>query len=141
MGLFGKPDPPRPADEPVRTPQPVGAVPPTPRAAARTTVLGEKTRYVGRIEAEEPLLILGHVEGEIKSTSEVEVGPTGDVKATLLGRSIVISGKVTGDCSATDRLEIQASGRLEGSIKAARIVIAEGAQFRGSSQMGGGHKA
>jgi len=139
MGLFGKPEP-RPVAEPVRAPQPVptvaAAAAPS-KSASRTTILGEKTRYVGRIDTDEPILILGHLEGEIKSTSEVEVGNTGDVKAALFGRTIVISGRVTGDCSATDRLEIQASGRLEGGVKAARIVIAEGAQFKGTSQMAG----
>ena len=39
--------------------------------------MGEKTRYVGKIETDEPLLIQGKVEGEIHSTSEVEVGRIG----------------------------------------------------------------
>jgi cytoskeletal protein CcmA (bactofilin family) len=112
-----------------------------PKPVAKGTVMGEKTRYTGKIEADEPLLILGHVDGEIKSTNEVEVGDSGDVKAIVSARSIVISGKVTGDCSATDRLEIRASGRLSGSIKAARIAIADGAEFKGTSQMTSSGKA
>ena len=52
-----------------------------------------------------------------------------------MARTIVISGRVTGDCTATDRLEIRVSGRLYGSIKAGRIVIADGAEFKGTSQM------
>jgi cytoskeletal protein CcmA (bactofilin family) len=102
--------------------------------------MGEKTRYTGRIDAGEPLLILGQVEGEISSSSEVEVGDTGVVKATITARSVVISGRVTGDCTATDRLDIKASGKLTGSIKAARISIAEGAEFTGTSQMTTGAK-
>jgi cytoskeletal protein CcmA (bactofilin family) len=97
--------------------------------------MGEKTRYSGRIDTDEPLLILGKVEGEITSSSEVEVGEGGDVKATLVARVIIISGRVTGDCSASDRLVIRASGRLHGSIKATRVAIAEGAEFMGTSQM------
>jgi len=97
--------------------------------------MGEKTRYVGRIDADEPLLILGQVEGEIHSKSEVEIGEGGEVKASLAARSIVISGRVSGDCKASDRLEIRASGRLQGSIQASRIAIADGAEFKGTSQM------
>ena len=103
--------------------------------------MGEKTRYVGTVDTTEPLLVLGHLEGEIKSTSEVEIGETGSVQATLSARSIVISGRVTGDCTASDRLEIRASGRLDGSVKAARISIADGAEFKGTSQMTGASRS
>ena len=103
--------------------------------------MGEKTRYVGKIDTDEPLLVQGPVEGEIKSSSEVEVGETGVVKATISARSIVISGQVIGDCTATDKLEIRASGKLSGSIHAARIVISEGAEFKGTSQLAAGHRS
>ena len=136
MGLFGKPDP-RPAQDNPQTqaPQPQMSVPVPQKPVSRGTIMGEKTRYTGKIETDDPLLILGHVDGEIKSTNEVEVGDSGDVKAVVSARSIVISGRVNGDCTASDRLEIRASGKLTGSIKAARIAIADGAEFKGTSQM------
>lgn len=135
MGLFGKPDP-RPAQEPAPAPQAAPA--PPPRPPARATVMGEKTRYVGKIETDEPLLVQGPVEGEIKSSSEVEVGETGVVKATISARTIVIAGRVIGDCTASEKLDIRASGKLSGSIHAPRIVIAEGAEFKGTSQTAAG---
>ncbi len=136
MGLFGKPDP-RPAQETAAAPSPAAA----PKPAVKGTVMGEKTRYVGRIDTDEPLLILGQVDGEVKSSSEVEIGETGDVKATILARSIVISGKVAGECTASDRMEITASGKLNGTIKAPRVAIADGAEFKGTSQMAANAKA
>jgi cytoskeletal protein CcmA (bactofilin family) len=143
MGLFGKPDP-RP-QEPAAVPQPIApaqvTAAPAPKPASRGTVMGEKTRYVGKVETDEPLAIQGRFEGDIKSTSEVEIGEAGVVTATISARAIVISGRVTGDCAASDKLEIRASGRLTGSINAARIVIAEGAEFKGTSQMSGGQRS
>ena len=139
MGLFGKPDPPKPANEPA-APVTATPAPSAPKPASKGTVMGEKTRYVGKIDADEALLIQGSVEGEIKSSNEVEIGESGVVQATITARSIVISGRVTGDCTAVDRLEIRASGKLSGSIKAARIAIADGAEFKGTSQMTGGVK-
>jgi glucokinase len=44
---------------------------------------------------------------------------------------------INGDCEATNRIEIQATGRLVGNIRAPKIVIAEGAMFRGNSDMSG----
>ena len=49
----------------------------------------------------------------------------------------MIAGKVVGDVSATERVELLPSGSLEGNIRAPKIVIAEGAQFKGSVDMGG----
>ncbi|MBP6701984.1 MAG: polymer-forming cytoskeletal protein [Vicinamibacteria bacterium] len=136
MGLFGKSDP-KPAAAPApAAPTATAPPPPPPKPTAKSTVMGEKTRFVGKIDTDEPLLIQGPVEGEIKSSSEVEVGETGVVKANISAKSIVISGRVTGDCTASDRLEIRAAGTLTGSIKAARIAIADGAAFKGTSQMG-----
>jgi cytoskeletal protein CcmA (bactofilin family) len=139
MGLFGKPDA-KPATE-TPAPAPHQAAAPPSKPLAKGTVMGEKTRYNGKLDTDEPLLIQGHVDGEIKSSSEVEVGETGVVKATITARSIIISGRVNGDCTATERLEIRASGKLNGGIKAARISIADGAEFKGSSQMGAGAKS
>ena len=136
MGLFGKSDSrPTPAPE---APAATAPPPPPPKATAKSTVMGEKTRFVGKIDTDEPLLIQGPVDGEIKSSSDVEVGESGAVKANISARSIVISGRVTGDCTATDRLEIRAAGKLTGSIKAARIAIADGATFKGTSEMSPG---
>ena len=48
-----------------------------------------------------------------------------------------ISGRVTGNVAASDRVEVAASGILEGDIAAPRIVIAEGAFFKGRVEMRG----
>jgi cytoskeletal protein CcmA (bactofilin family) len=47
----------------------------------------------------------------------------------------VIAGELVGDCHATERVEIEAAGRLNGNIRAPRVVIVEGATFRGNSDM------
>ncbi len=139
MGLFGKPDA-KPANASTAPPAPQ-PVAPAPRPTGRGTVMGDKTRFNGKLETDESLVIHGRVEGEIKSTSEVEIGESGDVKGTISAKTLVIAGRVTGDCTAADRLEIRASGKLHGGIKAARIAIADGAEFKGTSQMTPGGKA
>ena len=49
----------------------------------------------------------------------------------------MVSGEVVGDCGAGIRVEIQATGRVTGNIRAPKIVIAEGAMFKGNSDMSG----
>ena len=48
---------------------------------------------------------------------------------------MVVSGEIVGDCEAATRVDIQSTGRLTGNIRAPKIVIAEGAMFRGNSDM------
>jgi cytoskeletal protein CcmA (bactofilin family) len=161
MGLFGKPPENKPAEphhtSPPRPPQPAAAPPPAqvapssrtpapaPSAApipartgpGTTCVVGTNTTIKGEILGDEDVLVEGTVEGQIRIGRELRVGPGGKVRASISAQSVVVSGEVVGDCEATGRVEIQATGRLSGNIRAPRIVIAEGAIFRGNSDMSG----
>jgi cytoskeletal protein CcmA (bactofilin family) len=148
MGIFGKPDQ-KPAEAvPHRAPSPVPA---TSTGAAATTatamaparpstgacIIGAKTTFKGEISGDEDILVEGTVEGQINVTKDLRVGPGGLVKAKIQAQSVVVSGEIVGDCHATHRVEIQASGKLLGNIRAPRVVIAEGASFKGNSDMSG----
>ena len=56
---------------------------------------------------------------------------------TALMAVVRVSGRVTGNVAASDRVEVAASGILEGDIAAPRVVIAEGAFFKGRVEMRG----
>jgi cytoskeletal protein CcmA (bactofilin family) len=45
---------------------------------------------------------------------------------------VVVLGSIQGNVEASDRLEIRKEGRLVGDIHTARIVIEDGAYFKGS---------
>jgi cytoskeletal protein CcmA (bactofilin family) len=113
MGIFGKPEH-KPFEGAPRPAAPGPAAPtPAPRAAASTPcVIGAKTQVKGEITGAETVIVEGHVEGAIR-----------------------ITGDLIGDCQATQRVEIEAVGRLTGNIRAPRVVIVEGATFRGNSDM------
>ena len=141
MGIFGKPgenkpnEPPVPQrPSPVPPPQPSAA--PAPRAGG-ACVIGAKTTVKGEISGDEDVLVEGTVEGQVRINKDLRVGQGGTVKATIDAQSVVVSGEVIGDCHAANRVEIQASGRLTGNIRAPRVVIAEGAVFKGNSDMTG----
>jgi cytoskeletal protein CcmA (bactofilin family) len=144
MGIFGKEPETKPAEPPPPTRTPSLLSPdrekPTPAAAAAasrpgTCVIAAKTVVKGEISGDEDIVVEGNVEGQIKITRDLRVGPGGVVKATVEAQSIIVSGEVTGDCQASVRVEIQSTGRLTGNIRAPKIVIAEGAMFRGNSDM------
>lgn len=136
MGIFGKNDsrPPEPGVRPAIT---------TPPAAAATgsahrpgvCVIGPKVQLKGELSGSEPVVVEGSIEGSVRLTAELRVATGGSVKADVSAHTVVVAGEVIGDCQATERVVIEASGRLTGNIRAPRIVIAEGASFRGTSDM------
>jgi cytoskeletal protein CcmA (bactofilin family) len=153
MGIFGKaPDDkpaPAPTSAPVRPAAPaplpdrpaVAAAPhkgPQPALApvsSTVCVIGAKTVLKGEITGEEDIVVEGTIEGQIRISRDLRVGANGVVKATIEAQSITVSGEVHGDCTAATKVEIQSTGRLVGNIRAPRIMIAEGAVFRGNSDM------
>ena len=142
MSIFGKPPDPTKPPEPVAhgrpaPPPPPSSAPGAPPARPGTCVIGAKTTIKGEITGDEDLVIEGNVEGQIRITRDLRVAPGGVLKATVEAQSVNVSGEVVGDCQATTRVEIQATGRLTGNIRAPKIVIAEGAMFRGNSDMTG----
>ena len=138
MGIFGKSDTrpgegaPRPA---APAPQPQSAALAPARTAGATCVIGAKTQLKGEITGSEAVLVEGLVEGTIRITGALRVGPGGKVKATVSAQSVVVAGELVGDCQATERVEIEATGRVTGNIRSPRVVIVEGATFRGNSDM------
>ena len=144
MGIFGSSDPKSPEAPPVparpASPAPVEkerGMPATAVAAAKpgTCTIASKTVIKGEITGDEDVIAEGNVEGQIRITRDLRVGANGVVKATVEAQSIIVSGELVGDCQASVRVEIQATGRLTGNIRAPKIVIAEGAMFRGNSDM------
>ena len=137
MSLFGKPET-KPAEPPPPPPRPSAAAPPV---AARTSstpcVIGPKIKIIGELSGDEDVLVEGQIEGEIRITRDLRVGPGGVVKAKVSAQSIIVSGEIVGDCEASGRVELQSTGKLTGNIRAPKIVIAEGAMFRGNSDMSG----
>jgi cytoskeletal protein CcmA (bactofilin family) len=98
-------------------------------------VIGPKTVVKGDITGDETVVVAGTVEGTIRISRDLRVGPEGRVKATVNAQSIVVAGEITGDCQAAQRVHLEATGRLTGNIRAPRVVIVEGATFKGNSDM------
>jgi cytoskeletal protein CcmA (bactofilin family) len=145
MGIFGNSDskPPEAPSVPTRpaTPPPAERERGAPATAAAavskpgTCIIAAKTVIKGELTGDEDVVVEGNIEGQIRITRDLRVGASGVVKATVEAQSIIVSGEVVGDCQASVRVEIQATGRLTGNIRAPKIVIAEGAMFRGNSDM------
>ncbi len=100
------------------------------------TVIGESVRIRGNLNGDEDLHVLGRVEGSVELKRTLIVAESGIVKAEVAVKNAIISGVVVGNVSATESVELTAEGRMVGDIVAPRIIIVDGASFRGNVDMG-----
>jgi cytoskeletal protein CcmA (bactofilin family) len=101
----------------------------------RVTHIAPGTRVVGQLTGPTELLIEGEVEGEIRVDVAVMIGADGVVKGPVSANVVRVGGRIEGNVQAAERVEVAPSGTLEGDITAPRVVIAEGAFFKGRVEM------
>ena len=103
------------------------------RASAR---LGSSLHVKGEITGSEDLLIDGSVEGLIQlDERKLTVGATAKVTADIIAREVVVYGTVKGNLRAKDRIEIKKDGSVNGDLTTSRIMIEDGAYFKGSIEI------
>ena len=103
----------------------------TPTGGSAT--IGKAVMIKGQIFSREDLVIDGEVEGTVEATDHrVTVGPNGKVHAGVKAREIVVLGGITGNVEAAEKIDIRKDAKLVGDIKTTRIVIEDGAYFKGS---------
>ena len=106
---------------------------PEPEAPRNSASIGKSVMVKGQIFSREDLVIDGEVEGTVElQEHRLTVGPNGKVSAAVKAREIVIVGTIHGNVDASDKIEIKKDAKLVGDIKTARIVIEDGAYFKGS---------
>lgn len=101
------------------------------------TIVGKGTKVEGTVTVEGSTRIDGLLSGKLTSNDIVTVGPTGEVKADIKAKTIIIGGKVFGNIEASEKIEIQARAEFRGDLIAKSLLIEHGAVFHGNSNMAG----
>jgi cytoskeletal protein CcmA (bactofilin family) len=105
-------------------------------ATGESTIIGPSILISGKLSGDEDLTVRGRVEGELSLTRTLIVEPSGIVKANVQVKNAVISGVVVGNITATESVELTREGRMVGDINSPRVIIVDGASFRGRVDMG-----
>jgi len=102
-------------------------------AAGGAASIGKSVTINGQIFSREDLTIEGEIEGAIELNDRcLTVGPNGRVRAGIQARDVVILGQIDGNIEALDKIQIGKQAKLVGDLKTARIIIEDGAYFKGS---------
>ena len=104
-----------------------------PDASRGAALIGKSVLVKGQVFGREDLVVDGELEGTIElQEHRLTIGPNGKVQASIKAREVVIVGTVHGNIEASDKIDIRKDAKLVGDIKTARIVIEDGAYFKGS---------
>lgn len=99
------------------------------------TIIGKGIVIDGEISGEAPVTIEGTVKGRIALDSTVTVADGGIIEADVASQAVEVSGSVTGNIVASERVELRPEGKMVGDIRSPRILIADGASFKGHIDM------
>jgi cytoskeletal protein CcmA (bactofilin family) len=95
--------------------------------------IGKSVVIRGELSGNEDLYLDGEVEGNINLRDhKLVIGPNARIKAAISAREVVIHGRIDGNVTASERVELKRSSTLCGDVSTHRIVIEDGAVFKGS---------
>ena len=112
---------------------PVGRFEPETRSGGGSATIGKAVKIIGQIHSKEDLYVDGDLEGTVEALEhKLTIGPNGTVHAGIKAREVIALGTIQGNVEAADKIEIRKDAKLVGDIRTARIVIEDGAYFKGS---------
>lgn len=95
--------------------------------------IGKSVIIKGELSGSEDLYLDGEVEGNIDLVNHsLVIGPNGRVRANVKAKDVLIHGKVDGNVTGIEKVELKKSAVLNGDIFTQRIVIEDGAFFKGA---------
>jgi cytoskeletal protein CcmA (bactofilin family) len=105
-------------------------------AVRSPSYLSAGLRIKGDVTGNEDLQIDGSLDGSISVGGfRLTVGKGARVNAEAVARELVIYGEVKGDLRGRDLVEVKKEGSVQGDILTARIMIEDGAFFKGNIEI------
>jgi cytoskeletal protein CcmA (bactofilin family) len=110
-----------------------GMTAPSSPVISKSAVIGPGIVINGDISGTEGLLIEGKIQGKISLPGhQVEVGKSGKVHADVVAKFVKIDGELKGDIDGKEKVVICKTGNVRGNIVAPRVMLEDGAIFKGS---------
>ena len=100
-----------------------------------STVIGAGITIEGEITSDEDVVVHGTVRGKLTAKESVTIEHGAVIEADVAGGTLIVAGSITGNITSSDRVDLQTGAKVVGNVKAARITIADGAQFKGNVDM------
>jgi cytoskeletal protein CcmA (bactofilin family) len=124
-------------DEPNLTPTSASSEPDTSisGSGAPKSFIGKTIFVKGNVFSDEEVFIEGKIQGQLNIKHRVVVEKGGIVNADIEAREVIVKGTVNGNVKGNYKVEIVPDGVVNGNILSQRVVLAEGAIFKGNIDM------
>ena len=108
-----------------------------PVRSKNVSVIGPTLVIKGELSADEDLVIEGHIEGTIAHHKKhLTVGKQGRVQANIHASSVIVEGQLVGDIHSEGVVSLANGADVKGNIYCGRIIMEDGARFKGRIDMG-----
>jgi cytoskeletal protein CcmA (bactofilin family) len=111
------------------------------KVSEKETIIGPHTRIAGEMRGDEDVIVQGRVEGRVVLNSIFTIEESAIVQADVEARVVLVSGILVGNVSASEHIRLAEKARVVGNLTAPRVVMEDGATYRGRLDMGAGAEA
>ena len=99
--------------------------------------LGQGTKLVGDLNAQNDMRIDGTLEGNLNCAGKLILGPKGFINGQIDCQNAVIEGSIEGIVRVKELLQVKESAKITGEITTAKLMVQPGAIFNVKCNMGG----
>lgn len=101
------------------------------------TIIQANTRISGRLEGAEDVELLGSIQGSVQLDGSLFVDKAAQVQADVEVTRLEVHGVLVGSVLASESIELFGEAKVIGDLTAPKVIIHEGALYRGAIDMGG----
>lgn len=100
------------------------------------TYIGSRVVIKGDISGQDSVRIMGKVNGKISLNEDLTIEESGNLESeSIRARNMIVSGRVNGSIVTQDKLHLRPTAHVTGNIDNPRLVVEDGAIFKGSCEM------
>ncbi len=99
--------------------------------------LGQGTKLIGDLNAQNDMRIDGTLEGNLSCAGKLILGPKGLITGQIDCQNAVIEGSIDGIIRVKELLQVKDSANITGEITTAKLMVQPGAIFNVKCNMGG----
>jgi len=98
-------------------------------------IIGSGIQVRGNLSGSGDLIVQGRMEGHIALAAHITVEEEGTVVADVQTQELTVHGKMSGNTQANERISVSKSATYVGDLRAPRVILEDGARFRGKIEM------
>ena len=98
-------------------------------------MIGPSITIRGNVSGDEDLTVEGRIEGNVRLSKSLTVAPEAEIVAEIEAQTVTVGGRIAGEITANERLAVENGAVVIGDVSTPRLVIEDGAQFKGRVTM------